>query len=110
MNKIVLTSLLAASLAIPAIVLPAAAQAGEVLNREHNQENRIYQGVANDSLTRREYGNLQAREASINTQRQWDLAHNDGHLTPQEYRSLNQRENNVSRSIYRDKHNQYNAP
>lgn len=110
MNKIVLTSLMAASLALPAIVLPAAAQAGEVYNREQHQENRIYQGVANDSLTRREYDNLQGREAALNAQRNRDLVRNDGHLTPQEYRNLNRRENNLSRSIYRDKHNQYNAP
>jgi hypothetical protein len=110
MNKLLLTSLMAASLALPAIVLPAAAQAGEVYNRENHQENRIYQGVANDSLTRHEYDNLQAREASLNAQRRYDLARNDGHLTAAETRNLNQRENNLSRSIYRDKHNQYNAP
>ena len=110
MNKFVLTSLMAASIVLPAVVLPAAAQAGEVFNREHNQENRIHQGVANDSLTRGEYHRLQAREASLNAQRRRDLFRNDGHLTPQEYRNLNYRENNLSRSIYRDKHNAYNAP
>lgn len=110
MNKFVLTSLMAASIALPAIVLPAAAQAGEVFNREHRQENRIYQGAANDSLTRGEYDRLQAREASINAQRRSDLSRNDGHITPQEYRNLNHRENDLSRSIYRDKHNRYDAP
>jgi hypothetical protein len=110
MNKFVLTSLMAASIALPAIVLPAAAQAGEVFNREHSQEHRISQGVANDSLTRGEYNRLQGREASINAQRNRDLSRNDGHLTPREYRNLNYRENNLSRSIYRDKHNVYNAP
>jgi hypothetical protein len=110
MNKTVMTSLMAAALALPALVLPAAAQAGEVYNREQHQENRIYQGVANDSLTRGEYDNLQTREASLNAQRSRDLARHDGHLTPQEYRNLNRRENNLSRAIYRDKHNRFNAP
>lgn len=109
MKKLMLSSLMAAALVIPAIVLPAAAQAGEVLDREHYQENRIYQGAQNGSLTRREYDNLQTRETALNNRRTEDLEHHDGHLTPREYRNLNARENNLSRSIYRDKHNQYNA-
>jgi len=100
LKKVLCTALVAATFAAP-----LCAQAGEVLNREHRQENRIYQGVANGSLTRSEYDHLQAREAAINFSRERDLQRNDGRLTPREYWNLNRRENALSRSIYRDKHN-----
>lgn len=109
MNKLMLTSLMAAAIIVPSIVLPAAAQAGEVYNREHHQENRIYQGARNGSLTRHEYDTLQGREAALNDRRVADLKHHDGRLTPREHRNLNARENRLSHAIYRDKHNQENA-
>lgn len=109
MNKFLLTALMASALIVPAIVLPAAAQAGEVYNREQNQENRIYEGTRSGSLTRGEYDHLQNQETRFNDLRDRDLAHHDGHLTPREYRNLNHDENHLSREIYRDKHNQYNA-
>lgn len=88
-----------------AILLPAVAQAGEVHHREVNQQQRIYSGIRNHTINKREYRNLEGREASVNATRVRDLRHNDGHLTTTERRQLNQRENNISRSIYRDKHN-----
>ena len=96
---------LVATLAAIVLIAPLCAQAGEVYNREHRQENRIYQGVQNGSLTQGQYDRLQAREAAINTSRVSDLANNNGHLTPAEYWNLNRRENALSRSIYFYKHN-----
>ena len=96
---------LIATLAALVMVAPLCAQAGEVYNREHRQENRIYQGVQNGSLTQWQYDRLQSREAAINTSRIEDLQRNDGHLTPFEHWNLNRRENSLSRSIYYYKHN-----
>jgi hypothetical protein len=93
-----------------ALLAPAAAQAGEVRNREVRQENRIYQGVQNGSLSRGEYDRLQGREAQINAQRRYDLAHDGGHLTPSQYGRLNREENRLSGSIYADKHDTTGHP
>jgi hypothetical protein len=88
-----------------ALMLPVAARAGEVRNREIHQEQRIYQGVRSGQLTTHEYDRIQGQEARLNDQRMRDLQRNDGHLTPQEYHQLNREENHLSHTIYRDKHN-----
>ena len=46
-----------------------------------------------------------SREASINRQTANDRAANGGKLTAQEHQQINQRQNNVSKSINNDKHN-----
>ena len=107
MNRFFVTSLMASALALPAIVLPMAAQAGEVYNREQHQENRIYAGVRNGTLSRREYDHLQNQESRLNAVRTEDLENHNGRLTPAEYRHLNRDENYLSREIYWDKHNQF---
>ena len=56
-------------------------------------------------LTPHETANLENREASINHQAAADRAANGGKLTPQEHQQINQRQNNVSKSIDKDKHN-----
>ncbi len=89
-------------------VLPAA-HAGEVLNRLHNQNARINQGIRSGQLTSRETYDLGRREANINGSRRADLAANGGHLTPGEYRNLNAREDALSGQIYVDKHNAQHA-
>jgi hypothetical protein len=96
--------LLLATLCTAAMIAPVAAQAGEVYNREANQENRIYQGVQNGSLTRGQYDRLQSREAQINDQRINELRRNGGHLTGWQYAQLNREENRLSGRIYVDKH------
>ena len=73
--------------------------------RAENQQQRIGQGVSSGQLTARETGNLEGREASINHQAAVDRADNGGHLNQQERQQINQRQNNVSKAIYRDKHN-----
>ena len=109
MKKFALTALVAVTLIAPLIATPLAAQAGEVYNREHRQQDRIYNGVRNGSLTQREYNNLEGRETRLNNQRTEDLEHHDGRLTGAEYRQLNREANRDSRAIYRDKHNQWNG-
>ena len=73
--------------------------------RAENQQQRIGQGVQSGQLTAHETANLEGREASINHQAAADRAANGGHLTGQERQQINQRQNNVSQSIYNDKHN-----
>jgi hypothetical protein len=73
--------------------------------RAENQQQRIGQGVQSGQLTSHETGNLENREASINHQAATDRAANGGHLTQQEHQQINQRQNNVSKSVYNDKHN-----
>ncbi|BBD60499.1 hypothetical protein NIES2109_32960 [Nostoc sp. HK-01] len=86
-----------------AIFLPTVASAGEIHHREVNQQQRIYHGVKNGSINRAELRQLERREASLEAERRRDIR-SDGHLTPQERRQLNRRENLLSRTIYRDKH------
>lgn len=82
---------------------PLAAHAGEVAHRETRQENRIYRGVQNGTLTNREYDRLQSQEARLNVLRTRDLHSGDG-LSRREYVQLNRDENRLSRGIYRTKH------
>ncbi len=82
--------------------------ANQVNSRQGNQQQRITQGVRSGQLTPGETRNLQTRESSINSQAQADRAANGGYLTGQQRQQINQRQNNVSRSIYNDKHNANN--
>jgi hypothetical protein len=93
-----------------ALIVPFAASAQEVRDREVNQQRRINQGLESGQLTAGEAGRLEQREANIDASRRADLAANGGHLTPGEYRNLNRRENAVSAQIYRDKHNGITQP
>ncbi len=78
--------------------------------RANNQQQRIAQGVRSGQMTAHETGNVENREASINHQVATDRSANGGRLTPQERQQVNQRQNNVSRSIYQDKHNSATQP
>jgi len=84
---------------------PQNAAMSRVGARAENQQDRIGQGVKSGQLTAGETRNLESRDASINHQVRTDRAANGGTLTPQERQQVNQRQNNVSRSIYQDKHN-----
>ncbi|MGA7952895.1 MAG: hypothetical protein WCA07_05170 [Gloeobacterales cyanobacterium] len=92
-----------AALCATALLMPPVASAGPIRHRIVHQEQRIYQGVQNGSLTAKEYRNLQRREQSIAAQRYRDI-HDGGGLNRYEQQHLNARQNNVSQAIYRDKH------
>lgn len=79
------------------------AWAGEVKNREENQQDRISQGVQSGQLTTKEAANLEKGEAKIESDREKALA--DGKMTPKEKRKLNHEENKESKKIYKKKHN-----
>ena len=73
--------------------------------RADNQQARIANGVRSGQMTGAETRNVENREASIHHEAGDDRAANGGKLTLQEHEQINQRQNNVSRSIYNDKHN-----
>jgi hypothetical protein len=84
---------------------PQMAAQPRVGERAANQQNRIANGVRSGQMTPRETGNVENREASIHQQTANDRAANGGRLAGQEHQQINQRQNNVSRSIENDKHN-----
>jgi len=89
---------------------PQNAAFSRVGERAENQQQRIGQGVRSGQLTAGETRNVEDREASINHQVATDRADNGGRLTGQERAQVNQRQNNVSKSIYKDKHNAATQP
>jgi len=88
----------------PGVVDPGHPRVNEVNQREENQQQRIANGIKNGSLSSQQAANLEKREASVQKQEQADMAKHNGHLTKVEQRQLNRRENRISKSIYKDKH------
>jgi hypothetical protein len=82
----------------------------EVGQRRENQQDRIAQGIRSGQMTPREAARTENRERNINRSIAADRAANGGRLTAQERRNINQRQNRVSRQIYRQKHNSRTAP
>ncbi len=80
-----------------------------VNGRRFNQQGRIANGVSSGHLTAGETKNLEGREAGLNNEIHNDRAANGGTLTPQERGQVNQQQNNLSKSIYNDKHNDNTA-
>jgi hypothetical protein len=56
-------------------------------------------------LTAHETSNLEAREASVNREERRMRAADGGKLTAADRAALNNRQNKISNSIYKDKHN-----
>ena len=84
---------------------PGHPRVNQVNRRQTRQQKRIAQGINNGSLNPKEAAHVEKREAGVQRQEQRDMAKHNGHLTKAEQRQLNRRENRISRSIYRDKHN-----
>jgi Skp family chaperone for outer membrane proteins len=76
--------------------------------RQHNQRERIQQGVKSGELTRRETGRLAEEQRDV---RQLERAYkSDGTLTSAERRDLHHEQNQASRDIYRQKHDEQDRP
>jgi hypothetical protein len=78
---------------------------GSVNDRRQDQQDRIANGVQSGQLTAGETKNLEGREANVNREIKDDRQANDGKLTTQERQQVNKQQNNMSKSIYQDKHN-----
>ncbi len=76
-----------------------------VNQREMNQQNRIANGVRSGQMTPRETANVENREANINREVRNDRQANGGKLTSQERQQVNHQQNQASKKIYQDKHN-----
>ena len=72
-------------------------------HRQADQQRRIDQGIHNGSLTPREAGHLEYRDARIARQESRDRA-TGGRFTGRERRHIEREESASSRSIYRQKH------
>jgi hypothetical protein len=76
--------------------------------RQQNQRERIQQGVKSGELTRRETGRLVEEQRDV---RQLERAYkSDGTLTGAERRDLQHEQNQASRDIYRQKHDDQDRP
>lgn len=83
---------------------PGTAAMDSVNGRRFNQQGRIANGIASGQLNARQTGNLENREANVNREVKTDRAANGGTLTPAERQQMNRQQNNMSKSIYDDKH------
>ena len=84
---------------------PAAKPKPTVSQRKENQQDRIAQGVKSGQLTAGETANLETKEAAINGETKADRAANGGKLTATEKKQINGQQNQLSKQIYKDKHN-----
>ena len=73
------------------------------VQRNINQQNRIEQGVQSGALTNKETANLERGQARID--RKEARAGADGHVSAREQARIQNVENNQSKKIYREKHN-----
>jgi hypothetical protein len=88
----------------PGVVDPGHPRVNQVNGREENQQQRIANGVSSGKLSAQQTSNLEKREANLQNTEKKDMAAHNGHLTKGEQKNLNHRENNISKSIYKDKH------
>jgi len=88
----------------PGVVDPGHPRVNQVNRREQRQQDRIANGLKNDKLNANQAANLEKREANLQTQEQKDMAQHNGHLSKADQRQLNRKENRISKSIYKDKH------
>jgi len=84
---------------------PAEKPKPTVAQRKENQQDRIAQGVKSGQLTAGETANLETKEAAINKETAADRAANGGKLTAAEKKQVNGQQNQLSKQIYKDKHN-----
>lgn len=88
------------------VIAPAQTGTPGVKNRQKNQQKRIFKGVKNGSVTKKEFKKLQKQQ--IKTQKAKKRAKSDGKVTPKERFRLHKRQNHNSKSIFRAKHNKRN--
>lgn len=77
----------------------------DINQRKENQQDRIGQGVTSGQLTAGETSHLEKQESSINKEEHNMKTQDNGHLTKQDRKTLRHQQNQESRRIHRDKHN-----
>ena len=88
-----------------ALMLPAMAQTSQSINeRKDNQQDRIANGVQSGELTAKETQHLEKKEADLNQEERDMRKLDNGHLTANDKATLNQQQNQLSKDIYKQKH------
>jgi hypothetical protein len=101
-------TVLAASVALIRFIGLPIVEAGEIVDREQRQQERIGQGVQSGELTAKETQRLEKEQAKIEADRQ--KAREDGKLTKKERTKLHQEQDRASRHIYQQKHDAQKQP
>jgi hypothetical protein len=112
-TRLIHLALMAALAAAPAAVLAQAAQTTptpgqndhNINQRKGDQQGRIAQGERSGQLTNGESNRLEHQEKGINREERGMRAQDNGHLTKQDRQTIHKQQNQESRRIYRDKHN-----
>ena len=76
-----------------------------VAQRKRYQQRRIAQGVKSGELTPGETAKIEKQEKALNQEERDMRKMDNGHLTKQDRKTLNQQQNHLSKEIYKDKHN-----
>lgn len=86
--------------------LASAQETNRTINaRKAEQQQRIGQGVRSGQMTAGETAHVEHQERAINREERNMRAANNGHLTRSDRSTLQHQQNQESRRIYRDKHN-----
>lgn len=87
--------------------VPLAEAKGRINNRQCRQQGRIYQGVSNGALTRRETGRLARQQRQLAMREQRMRSSGNGLTASERYR-LERQQDNLSQNIYSQKHDGQN--
>ena len=98
LGKLITAAAVAAAFATPAL----AQTTGSEVQRNVNQQQRIEQGLQSGQLNTREAARLEGEEARV--EKMESRALKDGKLSPDERGRIDRAQNQVSRDIYREKH------
>jgi hypothetical protein len=106
--KLTLMSAALAVLALPVVAqnpssAPVTGQS--IQGRKENQQDRIANGVKGGELNANETNTLEKKEATLNQEERDMRKLDNGRLTGADKSTLTQQQNQLSRQIYRDKHN-----
>src|SRR5581483_2427851 len=77
-----------------------------IQQRKENQQDRIAQGVKSGELTAGETTSLEKKEADINKEEHHMANADDGKLMSADKEKITRQQNQLSKQIYRDKHNE----
>jgi hypothetical protein len=98
----------AASAVLVGFIGVSSVHAGEIVDRERQQQGRIGQGVQSGELTAKETQRLEKEQAKIEADRQKALE--DGKMTKKERAALHKEQDRASHHIYKQKHDAQKQP
>jgi hypothetical protein len=75
-----------------------------IQQRKANQQKRVGEGLENGSLTAREAAKVEKKEKGLNAEERDMREDNGGKLTPADKAKLTRQQNQLSKNIYRQKH------